>query len=179
MFFVYFLFLDFVNISVNKCRWYLFASCHVDLLRWFAFIIGQLCSIYRSYFSLNWKMSLKLLILGASTYNQYCHSLFSSEGIRTLWRKSLIPSLLSLFNVWFFSENKAKGGGICVANHTSPIDAILLACDNCYALVSPAYFFSMHYSVFSGIQVCIIQNNSFFLAVQTLKSHLKYLFLVV
>jgi len=32
-------------------------------------------------------------------------------------------------------ENKAKGGGICVANHTSPIDAILLACDNCYALI--------------------------------------------
>eukprot|EP00794_Sanderia_malayensis_P005344 gene5344-6014_t len=32
-------------------------------------------------------------------------------------------------------ENKAKGGGICVANHTSPIDAIILACDNCYALI--------------------------------------------
>eukprot|EP00112_Aurelia_sp_Birch-Aquarium-sp1_P004646 Seg1526.3 transcript_id=Seg1526.3/GoldUCD/mRNA.D3Y31 product="Glycerol-3-phosphate acyltransferase 3" protein_id=Seg1526.3/GoldUCD/D3Y31 len=32
-------------------------------------------------------------------------------------------------------ENKAKGGGICVANHTSPIDAILLTCDNCYALI--------------------------------------------
>lgn len=29
----------------------------------------------------------------------------------------------------------AKGGGICVANHTSPIDAILLACDRNYALV--------------------------------------------
>ncbi|CAL1261512.1 unnamed protein product [Larinioides sclopetarius] len=32
-------------------------------------------------------------------------------------------------------ENKAKGGGICVANHTSPIDVVILACDNCYALV--------------------------------------------
>lgn len=32
-------------------------------------------------------------------------------------------------------ENKAKGGGICVANHTSPIDAVLLQCDNCYALI--------------------------------------------
>lgn len=29
----------------------------------------------------------------------------------------------------------AKGGGLCVANHTSPIDAILLACDRNYALV--------------------------------------------
>lgn len=32
-------------------------------------------------------------------------------------------------------ENRAKGGGICVANHTSPIDVVILACDNCYALV--------------------------------------------
>ena len=32
-------------------------------------------------------------------------------------------------------ENIAQGGGICVANHTSPIDAILLSCDRNYALV--------------------------------------------
>ncbi|XP_050398407.1 glycerol-3-phosphate acyltransferase 4 [Patella vulgata] len=35
------------------------------------------------------------------------------------------------------SENKAKNG-ICVANHTSPIDVIVLSCDNCYALVGQA-----------------------------------------
>ena len=39
-----------------------------------------------------------------------------------------------LFN--FNRENRAKGGGICVANHTSPIDIILLGCDNAYAMVS-------------------------------------------
>lgn len=32
-------------------------------------------------------------------------------------------------------ENMAKGGGICVANHTSPIDIIVLGYDNCYAMV--------------------------------------------
>ena len=32
-------------------------------------------------------------------------------------------------------ENKPKRG-ICVANHTSPIDVLILACDNAYALVS-------------------------------------------
>ncbi|KAK3705669.1 hypothetical protein QZH41_009509, partial [Actinostola sp. cb2023] len=32
-------------------------------------------------------------------------------------------------------ENMAKGGGICVANHTSPIDVLILACDNCYSMV--------------------------------------------
>lgn len=32
-------------------------------------------------------------------------------------------------------ENMAKGGGICVANHTSPVDIAVLGCDNCYAMV--------------------------------------------
>ncbi|KHN72483.1 Glycerol-3-phosphate acyltransferase 3 [Toxocara canis] len=32
-------------------------------------------------------------------------------------------------------ENRAKHGGICVANHTSPVDIMILSCDNCYAMV--------------------------------------------
>lgn len=36
----------------------------------------------------------------------------------------------------FSSENKPKNGGICVANHTSPIDVIILASDGCYAMVT-------------------------------------------
>lgn len=32
-------------------------------------------------------------------------------------------------------QYRAKKGDICVANHTSPIDVVLLACDNCYSLV--------------------------------------------
>lgn len=37
------------------------------------------------------------------------------------------------------SENKAKNGGICVANHTSPIDVVILASDNSYALVGQSH----------------------------------------
>uniref|UniRef100_A0A7E4VJ96 PlsC domain-containing protein n=1 Tax=Panagrellus redivivus TaxID=6233 RepID=A0A7E4VJ96_PANRE len=32
-------------------------------------------------------------------------------------------------------HNKAKNGGICVANHTSPIDVMILSTDHCYALI--------------------------------------------
>lgn len=32
-------------------------------------------------------------------------------------------------------ENKPKKGGICVANHTSPIDIVILCNDGCYAMV--------------------------------------------
>ena len=35
----------------------------------------------------------------------------------------------------FFRENMAQGGGICVANHTTPIDVLILMCDRCYSLV--------------------------------------------
>lgn len=35
-------------------------------------------------------------------------------------------------------ENKPQKGGICVANHTSPIDVVILANDGCYAMVSDA-----------------------------------------
>ena len=43
----------------------------------------------------------------------------------------------SIFGVVTFHnrENMAKGGGTCVANHTSPIDALILANDRCYSLV--------------------------------------------
>ncbi|CAI2356372.1 unnamed protein product [Caenorhabditis sp. 36 PRJEB53466] len=32
-------------------------------------------------------------------------------------------------------HNRAMKGGICVANHTSPIDVMVLSCDNCYAMI--------------------------------------------
>lgn len=42
-----------------------------------------------------------------------------------------ITSRLQFHNRHF----RAQLGDVCVANHTSPIDVILMGCDNCYALV--------------------------------------------
>ena len=39
-----------------------------------------------------------------------------------------------------FRENKPKNGSICVANHTTPIDVIILANDGCYSLVQKIVF---------------------------------------
>ncbi|XP_019408851.1 PREDICTED: glycerol-3-phosphate acyltransferase 3 [Crocodylus porosus] len=36
-------------------------------------------------------------------------------------------------------ENKPQKGGICVANHTSPIDVIILTNDGCYAMVGQTH----------------------------------------
>ncbi|GBL92553.1 Glycerol-3-phosphate acyltransferase 3 [Araneus ventricosus] len=58
----------------------------------------------------------------------------------TYWQVSvmcfrILARSFSAIVTYHNKENKAKEGGICVANHTSPIDVVILACDNCYALV--------------------------------------------
>jgi glycerol-3-phosphate O-acyltransferase 3/4 len=47
----------------------------------------------------------------------------------------IIARALSAVIQFHNRERKAHGGGICVANHTSPIDIVILATDNCYAMV--------------------------------------------
>ncbi|XP_016390276.1 glycerol-3-phosphate acyltransferase 4-like [Sinocyclocheilus rhinocerous] len=61
------------------------------------------------------------------TTNSHCSA--SPATIYTLCSQT------PLFVFLWDSENKPKNGGICVANHTSPIDVIILASDGCYAMV--------------------------------------------
>ena len=37
-------------------------------------------------------------------------------------------------------QYRPQKGGICVANHTSPIDVLILATDGCYAMVGIAHW---------------------------------------
>lgn len=76
-------------------------------------------------------------------------------------------------------ENMAKGGGICVANHTSPIDAILLACGRNYALIG-----QMQGGIMGTVQKALLkaQDHIFFergemkdrlLVVKRMKEHVE------
>lgn len=47
---------------------------------------------------------------------------------------SALSSVVNYHNI----ENRPGASGICVANHTSPIDVLMLMQDNCYSLVSLA-----------------------------------------
>ncbi len=51
-------------------------------------------------------------------------------------KKAKCVCVLTLFH---FRENKPKNGGICVANHTTPIDVIILANDGCYSMVEKKF----------------------------------------
>ncbi|XP_071609753.1 glycerol-3-phosphate acyltransferase 3-like [Heliangelus exortis] len=51
-------------------------------------------------------------------------------------------------------ENRPQKGGICVANHTSPLDVLLLASDGCYSLVG-----QVHGGFLGVIQKCCMQTS--------------------
>jgi glycerol-3-phosphate O-acyltransferase 3/4 len=47
----------------------------------------------------------------------------------------LARSLSAIITV--HNKQYMPSGGVCVANHTSPIDIVMLSTENCFSLVSP------------------------------------------
>uniref|UniRef100_A0A671M867 Glycerol-3-phosphate acyltransferase 3-like n=1 Tax=Sinocyclocheilus anshuiensis TaxID=1608454 RepID=A0A671M867_9TELE len=64
-------------------------------------------------------IGLSWLVIGTTLSNDRCF-LYLSHGMHN-------------------RENRPKKGGICVANHTSPIDIVILANDGCYAMVGQVH----------------------------------------
>lgn len=48
---------------------------------------------------------------------------------------NFLSSALSSVITYHNTDNRPSSAGICVANHTSPIDVLMLMCDNCYSLI--------------------------------------------
>ncbi|XP_044029326.1 glycerol-3-phosphate acyltransferase 4-like isoform X2 [Siniperca chuatsi] len=59
---------------------------------------------------------------------------FLSEKVHLMCYRICVRALTAIIT-YHNRENKPKNGGICVANHTTPIDVIILANDGCYSLV--------------------------------------------
>ncbi|CAF0732979.1 unnamed protein product [Brachionus calyciflorus] len=53
----------------------------------------------------------------------------------TLILHRILSRVFSAIITFHNREHKAKCGSICVANHTSPIDVIILSTDNCYSMI--------------------------------------------
>jgi glycerol-3-phosphate O-acyltransferase 3/4 len=53
----------------------------------------------------------------------------------SLFLHRILSRVFSAIITFHNREHKAKSGSICVANHTSPIDVIILSTDNCYAMI--------------------------------------------
>uniref|UniRef100_A0A8C5HGW3 Glycerol-3-phosphate acyltransferase 4-like n=1 Tax=Gouania willdenowi TaxID=441366 RepID=A0A8C5HGW3_GOUWI len=61
---------------------------------------------------------------------------------------------LSVIITYHHRENKPKNDGICVANHTTPIDVIILANDGCYSMVG-----QLHGGLFGLIQRAMVRSS--------------------
>ncbi|KAK7010408.1 glycerol-3-phosphate acyltransferase 3-like isoform X1 [Biomphalaria glabrata] len=70
--------------------------------------------------------------LRESSFKRKLNEFFSLMSFRILCRA--FSGVITFHN----RENMAKNG-ICVANHTSPVDVIILSCDNCYAMIGQSH----------------------------------------
>lgn len=74
---------------------------------------------------------------------------------------AVLSSALSSVITYHNPENRPKTG-ICVANHTSPIDALVLMCDNCYSLVRSFIQTRSASFLFSAVSLARVFFLSFF-----------------
>ncbi|XP_027548556.1 glycerol-3-phosphate acyltransferase 3 [Neopelma chrysocephalum] len=81
------------------------------------------------------------MIVGTTLVGQLPNSSvknYLSELVHLTCSRILVRALSGTIH-YHNKENRPKKGGICVANHTSPIDAIILTNDGCYAMVGQVH----------------------------------------
>ncbi|XP_008291966.1 glycerol-3-phosphate acyltransferase 4-like [Stegastes partitus] len=79
---------------------------------------------------------------------------YLSEKVHLMCYRICVRALTAIIT-YHNSENKPKNGGICVANHTTPIDVIILANDGCYALVG-----QVHGGLMGMVQRAMVKSSS-------------------
>ncbi|KAJ7411377.1 Glycerol-3-phosphate acyltransferase 3 [Willisornis vidua] len=90
--------------------------------------------------------SLHCIVLGVTTQDWKCTYGFISFRVKG-WLSNQVQMICATLGVRCLSglvhfhnrENRPQQGGICVANHTSPLDVLILASDGCYSLVGQAH----------------------------------------
>ncbi|XP_036864401.1 glycerol-3-phosphate acyltransferase 4 isoform X2 [Manis pentadactyla] len=90
-------------------------------------------------------ISLRLTVLwGLGVLIRYCFLLplrlkeFLSKHVHLMCYRICVRALTAIIT-YHDRENRPRNGGICVANHTSPIDVIILASDGYYAMVGQVH----------------------------------------
>uniref|UniRef100_A0AC35TXF0 PlsC domain-containing protein n=1 Tax=Rhabditophanes sp. KR3021 TaxID=114890 RepID=A0AC35TXF0_9BILA len=98
--------------------------------------------LFRYLILLPFRMVLFFIGLTSLVFSTFLVALIPNSSFkRTAYSKSMlfshrilsrsVSAIIHIHN----PENKTKGGGVCVANHTSPMDVMILGTDNCYAMI--------------------------------------------
>ncbi|KAM6301296.1 glycerol-3-phosphate acyltransferase 3-like [Aegotheles albertisi] len=85
--------------------------------------------------------TILLLVLGTTVVGQF------PNGRVKCWLSNQVQMICATLGIRCLSglvhfhnrENRPQEGGICVANHTSPLDVLILTIDGCYSLVGQAH----------------------------------------
>ncbi|XP_054896139.1 glycerol-3-phosphate acyltransferase 4 [Poeciliopsis prolifica] len=78
---------------------------------------------------------------------------YLSDKVHLMGYRLCVRSLTGIIT-YHNRENKPKNDGICVANHTTPIDGIILANDHCYSLVG-----QLHGGLLGMIQRAMVKSS--------------------
>ncbi|XP_014855394.1 PREDICTED: glycerol-3-phosphate acyltransferase 4-like [Poecilia mexicana] len=78
---------------------------------------------------------------------------YLSDKVHLMGYRLCVRSLTGIIT-YHNRENKPKNDGICVANHTTPIDGIVLANDHCYSLVG-----QLHGGLLGLIQRAMVKSS--------------------
>lgn len=84
---------------------------------------------------------VSLLVFGTSVVGYLPNGWFKeflSKHVHLMCYRICVRALTAIIT-YHGSENRPRNGGICVANHTSPIDVIILASDGYYAMVGQVH----------------------------------------
>jgi len=100
-------------------------------VRYCILLPGRMCILF---VGLLW-MALGMAFVGGlrdGEYKRWLHYQVYTSSFQ------ILGGVLSAVITYHNPENRPKQG-ICVANHTSPIDVLVLACDNAYALIGQTH----------------------------------------
>lgn len=122
------------NLLTRTNKSYQFTSMRLTILWCMGFVVRYIIlfpfRFMLAFIALTWLIICTALLgyLPASELKRKLYRFTSLVSFRMMARSC--SAVITFHN----EENRVKNG-ICVANHTSPIDIFMLSCDNCYALV--------------------------------------------
>jgi len=118
------------------------------IVRYCILLPGRMCILLVGFLFLSVGMSF-ISPLPEGPMKRWLHYQVYTVGFQ------IMGGVLSAVITYHNPENKPEGGGICVANHTSPIDVVILACDNAYALIG-----QLHSGVIGSFQRVLSRSAS-------------------
>lgn len=123
------------NLLTRTNHYYEFISWRLSVIWVFGFFIRYMvlmpCRVIICFVGVLW-LTICTAVVGCIPDSETKRHLVHAVLIQCF---NFLSSALSAVINYHDVQNRPAQTGICVANHTSPIDVLVLMCDNCYSLI--------------------------------------------